>query len=127
MKHLLLLLLVCGFSFIWGDAPPPVIDPFSLQEPPPPEMAQDNRFLNEFFYMLFMLAILIGVVLLASWFLKRMLHTRIEQLNTQSQIKIVDKRALSQKTIIYLIEYEDQKFMVAETPTSLVTIMSEKT
>lgn len=97
--------------------------PFPLEEAPlPPDITQDNRFLAEFFYMLLMLGMLIGVVLFASYLIKRMTSTRIESLNTTSSIKILERRALSQRSQIYLVEIEDKKFMIAESPTAITAL-----
>lgn len=99
------------------------LPPFPLEEPSPPDIAQDNRFLAEFFYMLLMLGMLIGVVLLASHLIKRMTSSRMESLNTTSSIKILERRPLSQRSQIYLVEIEDKKFVLAENPTA-ITIAS---
>lgn len=105
-------------SLFGAEAPP-----FSLEEPPlPPDITQDNRFLAEFFYMLLMLGMLIGVVIFASYMLRRMTSTRIESLNTTSSIKILERRALSQRSQIYLVEIEDKKYMIAESPTAITAL-----
>lgn len=104
----------------------PLKDPFSLQEPPLQPPATDTNFLGEFFYMLLMLALLISLVMFTSWFLKRMLHSRIEQMNAGSSIKVLEKRSLSQKTHIYLIEHEGKTLMIAETPTHVVPLKFEE-
>lgn len=97
--------------------------PFPLEEPPTaPDITQDNRFLAEFFYMLLMLGMLIGVVLFASYLIKRMTSTRIESLNTTSSIKILERRALSQRSQIYLVEIEDKRFMIAESPAAITAL-----
>lgn len=98
--------------------------PFPLEETPVSshDITQDNRFLAEFFYMLLMLGMLIGVVLFASYLIKRMTSTRIDSLNATSNIKILERRALSQRSQIYLVEIEDKKFMIAESPTAIAAL-----
>lgn len=104
----------------------PLHDPFSLQEPPPEAVpAADGTFIGEFFYMLLMLGLLISLVMFTSWFLKRMLHSRIEQMNSSSTIKVLEKRSLSQKTHLYLIEHEGKSLLIAETPTHVVPLKFE--
>lgn len=104
----------------------PLKDPFSLQEPPMEAPVSDTNFIGEFFYMLLMLALLISLVMFTSWFLKRMLHSRIEQMNASSTIKILEKRSLSQKSHLYLIEHEGKTLMIAETPTHIVPLKFEE-
>src|ERR1700759_2998027 len=81
----------------------PPHDPFP-QEPPLESPGTESNFIGEFFYMLLMLGLLISLVMFTSWFLKRMLNSRIEQVNASSSIKVLEKRSLSQKTHLYLIE-----------------------
>jgi flagellar biogenesis protein FliO len=103
----------------------PLHNPFSLQEPPPEVIETHGSFIGEFFYMLLMLGILISIVMFTSWFLKRMLHSRVEQINAASTIKVLEKRSLSQKTHLYLIEHEGKSLLIAETPTHVVPLKFE--
>lgn len=103
----------------------PLKDPFSLQEPPPEVPVVDTNFLGEFFYMLLMLGLLIGLVMFTTWFLKRMLYSRIESANASSSFKVLEKRSLSQRTHLYLIEYEGKNMVIAETPTHVVPLKFE--
>lgn len=101
---------------------------FGQMEPgsPAPDITEDNKFLSEFFYMLFMLGLLIGAMLLASWFLKRMASARYEALNTSSNIRVVERRAISPKTTLYLIESEGRSVLLAETPNALVSLLNQE-
>lgn len=96
--------------------------PFPLEEPLPPEIAQDSRFMAEFFYMMLMLGLLIGLVIFASYILRRLTSTRMEALNTTSSIKILERRSLSQRSQIYLVEVEERQFMIAENPSSITAL-----
>lgn len=64
--------------------------------------------------MLLMLGILLGLVLFASYFLKKMTSVRLESLNTTSRIKVLEHRALSQKASVHLVEIDDKEFLIAE-------------
>lgn len=108
--------------FSADPVPDPFVDPFSIQETPPPVYEDSNKFLAEFFYMLVMLGLLLGVVLLASWFLKRMVNTRYDQLNTTSSIKVLERRALSPKTSLYLISCDEEEYLIVESPTSVIQL-----
>lgn len=109
------------------QANPATPPPSSPSEPPPfpfPEHADlpEPNFLAQFLYMLFMLGLLIGFLLFISWFLKRMMHTRIQQANTGSLIKVVESRTLSSKATVHVLEIEGKNFVLAEGPTSLVNL-----
>lgn len=76
--------------------------------------------------MLFLLGILIAVVYFTAWFLKRLTNVRVEQLNASSNIQIVEKRVLSQRTTLFLLEIDQKQILVAETPTTVVQLQLEK-
>lgn len=126
-----LFLLLVGFL-----ASPSLI--FSQQESEPPKSSVDeihfpyfgetveheleretDSFPAKFMRMLFILVLLIGFMILASWALKRMMKTRLTQLNTTSSIKIVETRALSPRATLYLLEIQGQTLLVAESPTTV--------
>lgn len=103
------------------DAPGPV---FPLEDfMNIPEKDNNDKFYTEFLNMLATLGLLIGVILIAAWFLKRFLNTRMEQINTVSSIKIVERRALSPKSALYLLEVNDQSILIAESQNG-VTFLS---
>lgn len=103
----------------------PLMNPFNFPEEAP-VVPDESRFLGEFFYMLLMLSILIGAVFLTSWFLRKMVNTRIEQQNASSSIKILERRALSQKTTLYVVEVEGEVHLIAESPTNVVQLELKK-
>lgn len=117
---------LCGLLFAEEPAPAKSIeksfkDPFSLEEPVP-EVIDQSKFLGEFFYMLLMLAVLITLVYFLAWFMRRMTTIRIDQYNEGSSMKIVERRQVSQRTTLYLMEVEGKKIVMAETPTSVVQL-----
>lgn len=75
----------------------------------------NDKFFSEFLNMLATLGLVIALILIAAWFIKRLLNTRMEQINTSSLIKIIDKRSISPKTGLYLLEIYDKKVLIAET------------
>jgi len=89
----------------------PVFPPEELIGEPNPET---NRFLTEFVSMLATLGMIIALILIVAWFLKRLVNTRMEQANSTSGIKVLEKRPISQKTIIYLIDVQGQGVIIAE-------------
>jgi len=80
---------------------------------------ESDTFQAKFLNMLFLLALLIGFMILASWALKRLMKTKIGQLNTASNIKVLETRYLSPRTTLYLIEIHDQAILIAESPTAV--------
>jgi flagellar protein FliO/FliZ len=90
---------------------------------------ESDNFQTKFFNMLFILGLLIGFMLLASWALRRMMKSRMTQLNTASSIKLLETRYLSPKATLYLVEVQSQVFLLGESPTNLTylaTLPSEE-
>ena len=68
----------------------------------------------EFMNMLTTLGIIVVVILIATWFLKKMVSSRIQQLNTTSVIKVIERRTLTPKTSLYLLDIKGTGFILAE-------------
>ncbi|HYG40740.1 MAG TPA: flagellar biosynthetic protein FliO, partial [Cytophagales bacterium] len=85
--------------------------------PQPPK--ESDNFQAKFLNMLFILGLLIGFMILASWALKRMMKARVTQINQTSLIKLLETRPLSPKSIVYLIEIENTKILVGESQNGL--------
>lgn len=73
-----------------------------------------GRFFSEFISMLFALGLIIGLMLVIAWALKRMLHTRMHQMNTSSAIKILERRTLNPKAALYLLDINGKGIVIAE-------------
>lgn len=102
---------------ILADAPP---NPF----PDLPEGAKaETSFTMLLLNMFFTLGLLISVVLLASWALKKMMSSRVQQVNETSLIKIIEQRALTAKTVVSLIEIQGVELAIAES-TNGVTVLT---
>lgn len=99
-----------------------------LQQTPPPSNIQvetePDNFQAKFFNMLFFLALLIAFMLLASWAIKRIGKNRLNQLNSLSDIKIIETRYLSAKTTIYVLEIYGQNIVIAESHTGVTYLTS---
>lgn len=90
---------------------PPTVSPEPFPENPG---INNDHFYAEFFKMLFMLGLIIVMLLLASWFLKRLLNSRVQQVNSTSPIKIIERRALTAKTTVYVMDILGKKIAIAE-------------
>ncbi|MBA3722812.1 MAG: flagellar biosynthetic protein FliO [Parachlamydiaceae bacterium] len=75
-----------------------------------------QSFQSKFLNMLFMLGLLIGLMILASWIIKRLMRSREVKQNMQSSIKVLETRQLSPKATIYLLDVMGQGIVVAESP-----------
>lgn len=78
-----------------------------------------GSFQAKFMHMLFLLGLIIAFMLLASYMLKRLNRSRVEQLNTSSTIRVREARMISARSTIYLIEIEGKGLVIAESPTSI--------
>lgn len=89
---------------------------------PPPEPIEQDHFFQEFINMLTTLGLIVATIFFISWFLKRMVNTRIQQVNTSSLIKIIDRRNLSPKSSVYVLEIYNKQFVVGETVNGIATL-----
>lgn len=80
---------------------------------------ESDTFEAKFFNMLLILGLLIGFMILASWALKRLMKTKLTQMNTGSHIKVLETRYLSPRATLYVVEVQNQAFLIAESPTSV--------
>lgn len=117
-------------SPLFGQETPPAVHETTSHSPFPFEdikveqtKANDDHFISDFMNMLASLGLIIALIFIVSWFLKRFLNTRIQQINTTSAIKIVERRALTPKSAIYLLEVNGRSLVIAES-TNGVTVLS---
>lgn len=85
---------------------------------------ESDRFLSEFMNMLTTLGIIVVIILIATWFLKKMVNSRIQQLNTTSAIKVVERRTLTPKTSLYLLDINGVGFILAESTNGVTSLGS---
>jgi flagellar biogenesis protein FliO len=83
---------------------------------------EPDRFFSEFINMLTTLGLIVVLIFAVSWLLKRLLNTRIQQMNTKSVIKIVERRSLSPKSSLYLLEVHGKNFMIGESSNGLINL-----
>lgn len=128
---------LCMFSGAYAQIPEkPILAPNEVPKPPtnpdtplgPPPLTSEpyidnvstesplnnDHFYAEFFKMIMMLGLIIVLLLLASWFLKRMMSSRVQQSNLASPVKIIERRALTAKTTVYLMDILGKKIAIAE-------------
>lgn len=67
-----------------------------------------------FVKMLIVLLVLIFVIFFVIWLIRRLTHHRIRLFNQTRHIKIIERRPLSPKTALYILEIGEKKVLVAE-------------
>lgn len=80
---------------------------------------ESDNFQAKFFNMLFILSLLIGFMILASWALKRMMKSKMSQQNDTSEVKIIETRHLSPRASLHLVEVNNKTFLVGESSSSM--------
>lgn len=114
MKGLLFLLCAIFSTAFAEDIPLSIADLRAENEATLFENNSPDRFESAFKRMLWILAGIIILIVLTVWMGKRLLKTKIEQTNRISSIKIIEKRPLSPKTMLYLVEIDDKKVLLSE-------------
>ena len=74
----------------------------------------EPQFQHTFLKMIMVLISIIFLFILTFWALKKMSRVKLDQANSIKGIKIIEKRALSPKTMLYLLEIEKEKVLIAE-------------
>jgi flagellar biogenesis protein FliO len=64
--------------------------------------------------MFFVLFGLIALLAITYWFLRRLIQNRLQKGTGNSAIQILEKRMISPKTMLYLVEIENKKVLIAE-------------
>lgn len=96
--------------------------PPSLREHPKQELPREDNFMREFVKMLMTLGAIITVLLLVSFLIKRFTNTRMQQINESSDIKIVERRAITAKTSVYLLEIKGKQIAIVESHNGLLLL-----
>ena len=108
MFHLIFTL--CLFLGLPLFADSELIPPLPQEQSPLPV----DDYVAAFFKMILMLLIILVLVVLTIWVIKRWGHGRIGRFKDKQSIHILEKRILSPKTALYLIEIEGAQLLVAE-------------
>lgn len=87
-------------------------------------LEEEDSFESKFIRMLVILGFLIGFMILSSWILKKMMRSRVQQMNTSSDIKLYETRPLSPRCTLYLVEVEGRRLLIAESPSNITHIAS---
>ena len=96
--------------------------PPSLRESPKKELPREDNFMKEFIKMLLTLASVITILLLTSYLLKKFMNTRIQQINESSLIKILERRTMSPKSSIYILDIRGRQMAIVESHNELLLL-----
>ena len=67
-----------------------------------------------FFKTLALIAMSLGVVIGLLWLVKQFSQRRFKSLNQQRYIKVIEKRPISPKTMLYVIEVANEQIVLSE-------------
>lgn len=82
-------------------------DFFDLGEAP-------TSYKGAFMKMMLTMLGLIVLIVISVWLLRRVSHGRMKQMNYGRSIKVIERRPLSAKSILYLVEISGKKVVIAE-------------
>jgi flagellar biogenesis protein FliO len=75
------------------------------------------------FLVLISLVLLFGLTI---WFLRRLIRQRLERGTGAQMIHVLEKKMISPKTMLYVIEHEGKKILLAESQLEIRTISSSQ-
>jgi flagellar biogenesis protein FliO len=64
--------------------------------------------------MIFSLTLVVILLLASYWFIRRLIQNRLEKGVGDADIQIIEKKMISPKTILYLIEVDKKRVLIAE-------------
>ncbi len=102
----------------------PIIQDHSIEKEEQKISVEPDNFQGKFTNMLFILALLIGFMIVASIMLKRMTRQRVFNMNTQSTIKVMETRHLSPRSTLFLLSIAGKEILIAESQAGVSHIAS---
>lgn len=97
-----------------SPATPAPLSPMPMEETVPELNAATSTYEAAFLKMVLVLIGILAFIFIVFFIFKRFAATRIKQSNHSRTIKILEKRAISPKSMLYLIEIGGQKMLIAE-------------
>jgi flagellar biogenesis protein FliO len=74
--------------------------------------------------MIFSLLILVLLLLLTYWFVRKLIQQRLQRGGATAEIQVIEKKMISSKTILYLVEVNKKKILLAESHLELKRLES---
>ncbi|MCC5833023.1 MAG: flagellar biosynthetic protein FliO [Chlamydiales bacterium] len=85
-------------------------------------IGQSYNYWGQFVNMLLTLGIILVLIFVSVYFLKRLMRSRIEHLNRSTGIKILERRALNSKSSLYLIDVLGKGIVIAESQAGIQVV-----
>jgi flagellar biogenesis protein FliO len=111
IKKVTVFLLMGASIVLFADLPNEDAQETKLSEP---FQATTQGYETAIFKIFGTLGALVAFIFVTVWILKRLSHGRLAAFNSSRSIKILEKRPLSPKSILYLIEVKGKKFIISE-------------
>jgi flagellar biogenesis protein FliO len=80
---------------------------------------KEFNFKDAFLNMIFALLFIVFFILVAGWIFKRLIKIKTTQTNLGSNIKIIERRTLSSKSCIYIVNIQNKNIVIGESQNSL--------
>jgi flagellar biogenesis protein FliO len=111
-----ILLLCCFFSSLLSAddqaSPPPAHWPQTEEHSTAAAATESYEY--AFLKMLATLGILLILLLISFWMFRRLARGRLRQMNQGKSVKILERRALSPKSILYVVDFCGKRVLIAE-------------
>jgi len=86
------------------------------------EVSEDEEFYSQLMNIVFALAFIVFLMIVAAYYLRKFMQGRMEQINVTSTIKILEQRNLSAKTVLYIVEAHGKQILVGESVAGVVAL-----
>ncbi len=97
------------------------VDPVSLMNTATDTPGDHGASFVKMFLTMITLVLLFGLTI---WFLKRLVRMRLEKGTGEQMIHVLEKKMLSPKTMLYVIEHDGKKILLAESQLEIRNIVS---
>ena len=97
-------------------APPPTL-PVAAEKP-------SETYEHAFIKMILTLGGLLFLVFFTLWALRKLTHGKVGSFGSQKKIKILEKRPLSPKTVLYLIELDGKQVFISESQLEVRSLLN---
>lgn len=99
--------------------------PLEKTTPPPPDMHKATEsYETAFIKTIVVLVGLLVLIILTIWMFKKISHGRLRSFNVLKSVKVLEKRPLSPKSMLYLIEVSGKQVLIAESQLEVRTLTS---
>jgi flagellar protein FliO/FliZ len=131
MRKVILLcfyLLSASLQAATSTEPPKPTNEITIQTPivphEEPSKTQAPSYEHAFIKMLLTLGGLLFLVFATLWALRKLSHGRIGNFGAQKRIKLLEKRPLSPKTMLYLVEIDGKQVFVSESQLEVRSLLN---